>query len=409
MGNSAQFVAASSQTLSRTPGSATDRQKWTWSGWIKRASTGSEQHVFGGGSNGTTLGFDSGDKFISYYYSSGYIWELRTTATYTSTSAWVHFLVAVDTTQATASNRVKVWVNGTQISSFSTATYPAQNTSADVNNNVLHLVGNLNTQSLYYNGKLAEMYLIDGQQLTPTSFITATPGIAKSYTGTFGTNGVYQNYSNSGSLGADSSGNANTFTNNNAVTQSSDHPGMAVTLTAAAGSFTLSGVAAGLKLGFGIVAATGVYVLTGVAAGLKKALTLTAAAGSYALTGVAATLRKGYTLVAVAGSYVLTGVAAIVSKGIRLTAAAGSYTLTGVAAGLKKALHLIAATGVYALTGRAAGLIKGLHLIAAAGSYVLTGNTIVMARAVAAARKFKHRVSNFVLQKLRVTQPTLED
>lgn len=137
--------------------------------------------------------------------------------------------------------------------------------------------------------------------------------------------------------------------------------------------------------------------------------TLTAAVGAFSFTGVAVIFNKGFTLAAAAGSFVLTGVAAAFLRSYVVAAAAGAFTLTGVAAALKYGRRFVASVGTFVLTGNAATLSKGIRLVAAAGTFALTGVATVLARQRVAANKFKHRVSQFVLTKLRVTPATLDD
>jgi hypothetical protein len=152
---------------------------------------------------------------------------LVSTALYRDPSAWYHIVASVDTTQATASNRAKLYVNGVQVTALSTATYPSQNTDTSVNNTVIHSIGALRIDGSYaqfLNGYLTEINFIDGQALTPSSFGETDPitGVwtPKKYTGSYGAQGWYLNFSdNSGTtsttLGKDSSGNGNNWTPNN--------------------------------------------------------------------------------------------------------------------------------------------------------------------------------------------------
>jgi len=154
---------------------------------------------------------------------------LTTTQVFRDPSAWYHFVFSVDTTQATASNRLKIFVNGTQITAFSTATYPSQNfnTSANQSGNaqrigVIDVDGTVTGQ--YYDGYMTEVQFIDGQALTPSSFgeTDAVTGVwkPKKYAGTYGTNGFYLNFSDNSAatattIGKDYSGNGNNFTPTN--------------------------------------------------------------------------------------------------------------------------------------------------------------------------------------------------
>jgi hypothetical protein len=139
-------------------------------------------------------------------------------------------MVAVDTTQATASNRVKLYVNGVTIPTTATSA-PSQNTGYIINTNVAHNIGRyVKDANSFVDGYLAETYMIGGSQLTPSSFgqTDSATGIWTpiAYTGSFGTNGFYLKFANSAALGTDSSGNGNTFTANNltSVDQSTDTP-----------------------------------------------------------------------------------------------------------------------------------------------------------------------------------------
>lgn len=184
--------------------------------------------------------------------------------------------------------------------------------------------------------------------------------------------------------------------------------GVDTTVAAAAGAYVLTGVAAGLKAGKGMVAAVGSYALTGVAAGLKAARRMAAVVGAYTLTGVTARLGKGYTVVAATGSYTLTGVAAALKAAWRMTAAVGSYALTGVAAAVKAARRMAAATGSYALTGVAATFRAARKLTAATGSYIVTGVTLIEALLPVDPSKFYIRRVLPFLQKFRGSDPTLD-
>jgi hypothetical protein len=158
-----------------------------------------------------------------FEYTTGFVWRLQTTQVFRDASAWYHIVVAVDTTQATASNRVKIYVNGAQITVFGTASYPSQNTDTEFNNTVGHAIGrNDQNGSNYLGAYLADIFWIDGQQLDPSSFTEtdATTGqlIPKAYTGSYGTNGFKLSFSDNSTkaaLGIDSSGNNNTWTVNN--------------------------------------------------------------------------------------------------------------------------------------------------------------------------------------------------
>jgi hypothetical protein len=221
---SLMFDKADAASLVRTPGSASNQRTWTWSCWVKRAEThGSHiQTLFSadGNSDNSYICFYLDDIYINDYdYSNGGTkWLLITNRKFLDFSAWYHIVLAVDTTQATASNRLKLYVNGVQETSFSTETYCAQNYDGFINGTLEHHVGTAFTSASNYSlgGQLAEVHFIDGSQLTPSSFgeTNSDTGqwIPKKTTGlTYGTNGFYLEFE-SGALGTDSSGEGNNYT-----------------------------------------------------------------------------------------------------------------------------------------------------------------------------------------------------
>jgi hypothetical protein len=226
---SLRFNSADTTYLSRTP-SAGDRQKWTVKFWIKRSNLGAVKNFFGntnaGGTTGTEFYFDSSDRLVVDEYSSSVLqYALVTTQVFRDPSAFYDIQIAVDTTQATSSNRIKIWVNGAKVTAFSTATYPTQNFNTQIGLTApLGLGRNGSYASGYFDGYMADVYFVDGQQLDATSFgqTDSATGVwvPKAYTGTFGTNGFWLKFDdNSGTtattLGKDSSGNSNNWTPNN--------------------------------------------------------------------------------------------------------------------------------------------------------------------------------------------------
>jgi hypothetical protein len=228
---SLRFNSADSAYLTRTPATATNQKTWTWSAWVKRSTLDVNQVIFAAGTSNslrTYINFLPGDALvISSEITAGVVLELTTTQVFRDVSAWYNITIAVDTTQATNTNRAKIYVNGTQVTSFSAATYPSQNTDLlGINSTDPHTIGVRGTYSLttFLPAYLTEIYLIDGQALTPSSFgeTNAQTGVwqPKAYSGSYGTNGFYLNFSDNSNttaatLGKDYSGNGNNWTPNN--------------------------------------------------------------------------------------------------------------------------------------------------------------------------------------------------
>jgi hypothetical protein len=225
--NSLRFRRSNSAYLSRTPASAGNRQKWTVSFWIKRgglASTYAYQYMFGAYSGSsaleTALNFNNDDTITFFNYASGaYTLNATTTAVFRDPSAWYHIVLAIDTTQATSSNGIKLYVNGT-LQTLTIPTY-TQNTSTYVNNNNVQLISNNANLNSWVDGYYAEIIMVDGSQLTPSSFGASDTltgqWLPKQYSGTYGTNGFKLNFSDTSAataaaIGKDSSGNGNNWT-----------------------------------------------------------------------------------------------------------------------------------------------------------------------------------------------------
>jgi hypothetical protein len=202
---SLKFNDDESQYLSWTPAAAGNRKTWTWSAWVKPSAFGKAQPIFSAYTSTTDytiLGFDlsgfigGGDSLKLWSaVSNSTVCAFTTNAVFRDPSAWYHIVVETDTTQATSTDRVKVYVNGEQITSFSTATYPAQNADAGmVNATTLHQLGTLASGTYgKFDGYLSNIHFIDGQALDPTSFGQFTNGYweKKDYAGTYGTNGFH--------------------------------------------------------------------------------------------------------------------------------------------------------------------------------------------------------------------------
>ena len=222
---SLRFNDGDSPYLSRTPSSAGNRRTYTISVWAKIIDNGTYRTILGtgGGTARDRLQIFDDDRIV-FNLNDGTDGMLRTNRLARDPSAWYHFVVAVNTPHGTASNRLKLYVNGTRETSFETETYPSQNYDCRLNNNIATYIGQSSSNNYYHDGYLAEFNFIDGQTLDPSYFgytdFQTKLWRPKRYTGTYGTNGFYLNFSdNSGTsattLGRDSSGNGNNFTPNN--------------------------------------------------------------------------------------------------------------------------------------------------------------------------------------------------
>ena len=233
--NSLRFNDGSTDYLSRTPASASNRKTWTFSAWVKLASSfTSDRIIFGAGNDGdnqTFINFQDTQGILFSYELANVRYLINTSAVFRDVSAWYHIVLAVDTTQATDTNRVKLYINGVQ-QTFNTVLngFPPQNADTFVNNTSVHNVGYGSWNSFNpYDGYMSEVILVDGQQLEPTSFgqfnangIWTPIPIGLS----FGTNGFQLKFENSASLGLDSSPNGNNWTVNNltSIDQVTDTP-----------------------------------------------------------------------------------------------------------------------------------------------------------------------------------------
>jgi hypothetical protein len=236
--NSLRFNSASNDHLNRTQ-TGGNRRKFTFSTWVKRCNPATRMALFlanRSGSNYDQLYLnESGYLEADFYHSGTQIFRYKTDALYRDPSSWYHMIMAVDTEHDTASSRVRIYVNGLEVTSFSTETNPSEDVDTHVNeNSIVAYIGsdyNSNEPDYY----LAETVMLDGTQAAPTDFgeFDGDSGIWKpiDVSGlTFGTNGFYLQYKETGTsadasgIGADTSGETNHFTVNNltAVDQATD-------------------------------------------------------------------------------------------------------------------------------------------------------------------------------------------
>ena len=222
-----RFEDGDSALLSRTPSSASNRDTWTWSAWVKRGNIGAAKGLFAApeGTSGNTayldIIFTAADQLAVSSYATLY---RKTTRLFRDPSAWYHLVVAVDTTDGTADDRIKIYVNGVQETSFVTNNAKTQNEDTGINSAVVHEIGDGGN---HFDGYMAEVNFVDGSQLTPSSFAETKNDIwiPKDTSGlTFGTNGFRLQFKQTGTgtassttIGADTSGNDNHWTSTNLV------------------------------------------------------------------------------------------------------------------------------------------------------------------------------------------------
>jgi hypothetical protein len=219
--------------LNRTPSGAGSRTTWTFSAWIKRTTSSTGHQIF---DCSPTPGTDESKIYI---YNDFLYWKqeisntadgyLVTNRKFRDTNAWYHIVCQWNTTNATASERMKIWINGVQETSFSTNNLPDQNRESYINSTTAHYIGSGQGSGSFFDGYMSHVAFVDGSIVAPTVFgeTDSTSGIwkFKSPSGvTWGTNGFHLKFENSGALGTDSSGNSNTFTVNGNLKQALDTP-----------------------------------------------------------------------------------------------------------------------------------------------------------------------------------------
>ena len=223
--NSVRFNGGSSDDLVRTPSSSGNNNKSTLSVWLKRSKVDEEDFIiygFGGSANRCKITFLDNNKLqINTIVSSSNNLVYETNRLFRDISAWYHIVIAFDSTLGTAGDRVRLYINGTEETSFATETHMGQNTSNFLSTSGTPVYIGSQASGNYFDGYMAEFVFIDGQQLDATSFgefDSDSPTIwkPKDVSGlTFGTNGFHLDFENASSLGADVSGNSNNFTVNN--------------------------------------------------------------------------------------------------------------------------------------------------------------------------------------------------
>ena len=207
--------------LTRTPGSAGSTTKGTFSFWVKRGVITSDMYLwtnFANSTNWSAIGINNVDQVYFYAESGGSaVANLKTNRVFRDPSAWYHIVVALDSTDGTADDRVKIYINGVQETSFVQRTNPSSSADLGISEAVPMEIGRYGGGSAYFDGSMANVEFVDGTALTPAYFgsTDSTTGIwtpqAASTISSYGTNG-FKLKMDTATPGADTSGNTNTFT-----------------------------------------------------------------------------------------------------------------------------------------------------------------------------------------------------
>ena len=210
---------------------AGNRRTWTWSAWIKRGALTGNQSLFTSrtdNSNYSTIRLEPDRFHIFDLVSSSFNYQVKTNRRLRDPNGWYHLLVAVDTTQATASNRIKMYVNGEQETSLAESSYPAQNYQTFVNQADTHNLGQGGNLGDKFDGSMSHVHFVDGTALTPSTFgsTDSTTGEWKINTSptvsSYGTNGFF--ILKDGNSTTDQSGQSNNWTVSGTLTKTEDNP-----------------------------------------------------------------------------------------------------------------------------------------------------------------------------------------
>ena len=210
--------------LTRTPASAVtaERRKFTYSCWIKKCENGKTYFLLSGnraGSSYTYLIFQTDNSIRFRLYDGGNRADIQASDLFQDTASWYHVVLQFDSTQGSASDRVKIYINNRQLTDLQSSTYPSQDYQSWINHNSEQGIMEGGDGTCY----IAEIHQTGGQIYAPSTFgeTDSTTGEwkPKSVSGiTYGTNGFYLKFANAGAMGTDSSGNSNNFTVNSAGT-----------------------------------------------------------------------------------------------------------------------------------------------------------------------------------------------
>jgi hypothetical protein len=222
---SLRFRASATAYLTRTGSTATNAKLATYSFWFKRGALTTGQWLFTGGTTVSLIGFNGSSDSLSVLGSDTSGEGNITSAVFRDSSAWYHVVIAIDTAQATTADRAKIYVNGVQQAVTVSNGGIGSNSNWGFNTAGSLAIGRYSpVPGSYTDGYMSEVYFVDGQALTPSSFGQTSPitGVWEpiKYTGTYGTNGFYLSLSDTSSIGKDFSGNGNNWTPNNISTAS---------------------------------------------------------------------------------------------------------------------------------------------------------------------------------------------
>jgi len=307
---SLRFNDDDSAYLSWTPSSAGNRKTWTWSGWVKRGNIGfGNIQIFGAGTgpNADNQAYIVINEAIEFFeYEPAYNFRKVTTQVFRDASAWYHILVAFDTTDSTADDRIKIYVNGIRVTSFSTSVNPSLNhDSLMINTANGHQLGAFWTGGANFDGYLAEVNFIDGQAKVASDFgETGDYGEWKpiEYSGTYGTNGFYLNFAGGGIMSAtggnstatDGDYKAASFTANGTFTPSADGYVEYLVIGGGGGAGSGGGGAGGYRTGYLPVTASTAYSITVGSGGTSHTTSSNGGAGANSIFSSITSIGGGY-------------------------------------------------------------------------------------------------------------------
>ena len=221
---SLRFNSGDSTYLNRTPSSAGNQKTFTFSFWVKRCDIGIERVLLNAHNSSnlyTRIRYRNTNLLEFFAEIGSTLHYFQVPGLQRDHSAWAHYVIAVDTTLSTAADRLKIYRNGADANRTTITQELPQNADLSINSTLQHSIG-ADYGNDVFNGYLADIYLIDGSALDPTSFGAYDDNNvwqAATYSGTYGTNGFHLlDFANESTVGHDSSGNNNDFTTNNIET-----------------------------------------------------------------------------------------------------------------------------------------------------------------------------------------------